>query len=36
MGEAIQVVVFLVVAAIVIGLFIRKGKQIMRGDQPKA
>ena len=34
MSEIIQVVAFLVVAAIVIGLFIRKGKQIMR-ESPK-
>lgn len=35
MGDVIQIVVFLVVAAIVIGLFIRKGKQIMR-ESPKS
>ncbi len=30
MSDVIQVVVLLVVAAVVIGLFVRKGKQIMR------
>ena len=32
MSDVIQVIVFLVVAAVVIWLFVRKGKQTMRED----